>query len=204
MQTFRLSKQGAELRCARCGMGKEAVTDMDGKSKLQSWALIVFCVATAAVLLAACSGCSAAGKSVDCEWGSFDMPDGYVQVDDLAGNVTISTSGDTDPKNFKLDERTIQIAPKVRDDGWSSAQSGMEKQAGKYPEKYAGVESVRIGDREWYVSAYTFKDEGDSVVGSTDVTESRCIVFQAYYMNLDDPDLQKVLETLVIDESKLP
>ena len=177
---------------------------MNVNPKPQSGTHIAFCVFIVAAFLAICAGCSAAGKSVDCGWGSFDMPDGYVQVDDLANHVTISTSGDTDPRNFKLDERTIQLAPKARDNGWSSAQSGMEKQAEKYPEKYASVESVRIGDREWYVSSYTFKDEGDSVVGSTDVTGSRCIVFQAYYMDLDDPDLQKVLETLVIDESKLP
>lgn len=204
MQTHRKPKPGAESRCVRCGTGEGTDTGMNGKSKLQSKAYISFCALAAAVLLAVCAGCSAAGKSVDCRWGSFDMPDGYVQVDDLANNVTISTSSETDPRNFKLDERTIQLAPKVRDNGWSSAKDGMEKQAGKCPEKYAGVESVRIGDREWYVSSYTFKDEGDSVVGSTDVTDTRCIVFQAYYMSLDDPDLQKVLETLVIDESKLP
>ena len=181
---------------------------MDGASRprlgMQSRIFTVLCAVVVAVLLAACAGCSAVGKSVDCGWGSFDMPDGYVQVDDLVDHVTISTSSDTDPRNFKLDERTIQLAPKVRDNGWPSAQGGMEKQAGKYPEKYAGVKPVWIGDREWYVSSYTFEDEGDSVVGSTDVTDSRCIVFQAYFMNLDDPDLQKVLETLVIDESKLP
>ena len=204
MQAHQCPELGVELRYVCCRTDGEAGTSMDGKSKLRSGAFAIFCAVAAAVLLAACAGCSAAGKSVDCGWGSFDLPDGYVQIDDLPDHATISTSSDTDPKNYKLDERTIQIAPKVRDSGWSSAQSGMEKQASKYPDKFAGVESVRIGDRDWHVSAYTFKDEGDSVMGSTDVTGSRCIVFQAYYMSLDDPDLQKVLETLVIDESKLP
>ena len=177
---------------------------MKEKSKLHGGVLIVVCAVAVSLMLVACAGGPAASKRVNCEWGSFDMPDGYVQIDDLAKNATISTSSDTDPNNFKLDERTIRLVVKARDGGWSSAQSGMEKQASKYPDKYAGVESVWIGDREWHVSPYTFKDKGDSVVGSTDVTGSRCVSFEAYYMSLDDPDLQKVLETLEIDESKLP
>lgn len=152
--------------------------------------------------LAACAG--GAGKSVDIGWATFEMPNGYVQVDDLPYHATISTSADTDPRNFKLEERTIQIAPKVRESAWSSAQSGMEKQASKYPNKYGDVEEVTIGDRQWYVSAYTYKDKNDSVAGCADLTGSRCVIFTAYYMNLDNPDLQKVLETLEIDDSKLP
>ena len=166
--------------------------------------IAIACAIAAIVSLAACAGGSAAGKRIDVGWASFEMPNGYVQVDDLVNHATISTSADTDPKNFKLDERTIQLAPKARDGGWSSAQSGMAKQASKYPDKYAEVKTVTIGDREWFVSAYTFNNAGDSVVGSTDVTGSRCAVFTAYYMGLDDPDLKKVLETLEIDESKLP
>ncbi len=74
----------------------------------------------------------------------------------------------------------------------------------KYPDKYADIEEMTIGNRQWYISAYTFMEENDSVMGYADITDTRCVVFIACYMKINDSDLQKVLETLRIDDSKLP
>ena len=172
-----------------------------GKALLRTCAVVVF-TAVFGVSLAACAGGKA--RAVDIGWAAFEMPDGYVQVSDLPDHAMISTSADTDPKNFILEERTIQIAPKVRESAWPDARSGMTRQVDKYPDKYADIEEMTIGNRQWYISAYTFREENDSVSGCADITDSRCVVFTAYYMTISDPDLQKVLETLRIDDSKLP
>ena len=134
-----------------------------GKILLRTCAVVVF-TAVFGVSLAACGRKS---RTVDIGWATFEMPDGYVQISDLPDHAMISTSADTDPKNFILEE-------------------------------------MMIGNRQWYISAYTFREENDSVSGCADITDSRCVIFTAYYMTINDPDLQKVLETLRIDDSKLP
>ena len=132
------------------------------------------------------------------------MPDGYVQVDGLVNNVTISTSKDTDPLNYKLDECTIVLGPKVREAAWPDAESGLAGLVGKSPDRYGDVKTVEIGGREWHVVPFSFMDTQDSVMGYADVNGERCVGFTAYYMDLDDPALQTVLETLEINEAKLP
>lgn len=171
-----------------------------GKILLRTCAVVVF-TAVFGVSLAACGRKS---RTVDIGWATLEMPDGYVQISDLPDHAMISTSADTDPKNFILEERTIQIAPKVCESAWPDARSGMTRQVDKYPEKYTDIEEMMIGNRQWYISAYTFREENDSVSGCADITDSRCVIFTAYYMTINDPDLQKVLETLRIDDSKLP
>ncbi|MBO4364709.1 MAG: hypothetical protein J5804_00265 [Eggerthellaceae bacterium] len=156
---------------------------------------------TILVLVAAISGC-ATSKLTSFGWAKFQVPDGYVQVDDLVDCVTISTSSDTDPLNFRLDERTIRLGPKVRQETFPDAKTFMEGTV----DQSSGVEIevIEAGDYVWYVAPFTFKDEQDSVYGYADVNDEQCVGFTAYYMSIDDPDLMTVLETLQVNESKLP
>ena len=163
-------------------------------------ALALIAIATA-LSVAALSACSSGGLT-DFGWAKFQMPDGYVEAHGLVDDVTISTSADTDPLNFKLDDRTIQLRPKVREAAFPSAEAAMtailEKNGG------GEVQSFEAGGRTWYAAPFSVKNEGDSVYGYTDVNAERCVGFNAYYMGIDDPDLLTVLETLEINESKLP
>ena len=153
------------------------------------------------VLVAAASGCSTS-KLTKFGWATFQVPNGYTQVNDLVDNVAISTSSDTDPLNFKLDERTIRLQPKVRQETFPNAKTFMENTV----DQSSGVEieTVEAGDYVWYVAPFTAKNAQDSVYGYADVNDEWCVGFTAYYMAVDDPDLMTVLETLQINESKLP
>ena len=166
--------------------------------------IIAVCMVCAIAALAACSGGAGSSKLTDFGWASFEMPDGYVQVDGLVNDVTISTSKDTDPMNYKLDESTIVLSPKVREAAWPDAESGLAGLVGKSPDRYGDMKTVEIGGREWHIVPFTFKDAQDSVMGYADVNDKRCVGFTAYYMGIDDPALQTVLGTLEINEAKLP
>lgn len=166
--------------------------------KKLAFSLIAIAAALSVAVLAACSS----DGLTDFGWAKFKMPEGYVEANGLVDEVTISTSADTDPLNFKLDDRTIQLRPKVREQAFPSAEAAMtailEKNGG------GKVQSFEAGGRTWYAAPFSVKNEGDSVYGYTDVNTERCVGFNAYYMGIDDPDLLTVLETLEIDESKLP
>ena len=170
--------------------------------------IVILCAALTALALAACASgspsASSAAKLTDFGWASFQVPDGYVKVNDLVQNVAISTSKDTDPVNLKLDDKTIRIVLKVREGAWPSAEEGLKLQLSKYPDTDPDLKELEIGGRTFYVTPFTVKEKDDSVMGYADVNDKRCIGFIAYYMDVDDPALATVLESLKIDESKMP
>ena len=66
--------------------------------------LLFILVLLSAFALTACSG-----GPTDFGWVKYQVPEGYTQVNDLVQCATISVSADTDPLNYKLDEKTIRI-----------------------------------------------------------------------------------------------
>ena len=151
------------------------------------------------VLLAAFALTACSGGPTDFGWVKYQVPEGYTQVNDLVQCATISVSADTDPLNYKLDEKTIRITPKVREGAWPDAKRGLEMHA---PD--AKLESAEIGGLTYYVTTFRTKEPNDSVMDYADITDTRCIGFVAYYMGFDDPDLQTVLSTIEVNEAKLP
>ena len=151
------------------------------------------------VLLVAFALTACSGGPTDFGWVKYQVPEGYTQVNDLVQCATISVSADTDPLNYKLDEKTIRITPKVREGAWPDAKRGLEMHA---PD--AKLESAEIGGLTYYVTTFRTKEPNDSVMGYADVNDKRCVGFIAHYMDFDDPALQTVLSTIEINEAKLP
>ena len=175
--------------------------------KTISIVLSLLAVFAVAALVACSSGTQSQSQAskpalTDFGWAKYQVPEGYVQVDDQEDCISISKSEDTDRAHFKIEEPTIMLRVKERNEDYPDAEIFVTKTVELTSNTYLGT--VEAGGLTWHIGTVSFKGKEDSVFGYTDVTDDKCISFTAYYLDKDDPDLMTVLDTLELDEANLP
>lgn len=150
---------------------------------------------SAAASAAAAEGAEAAADSnlTDFGWIAFEMPEGWADQKESDSYVTIA-----DESNSK---HIMKISANTLMSTYPTAADFAAKELAS-SDSYTDEGTVTVGDYEWSLVGFTFNGN-PSVKAYTGITEDKAIGVTIYEMDIDDPAVQTVLTTFVINEDEL-
>ena len=168
-------------------------------------AIVFATLATAVMLCLALAGCSSAPTKASNEWLSYDVPQGYQVVNESENGLGISTSKDTDIRLNKFGGGTIWVGLwPYGSSEHSAADVIANKLKGDKLGNYTDIGTRTFAGREFHLMTISCPNGTPGIRGCADLNDSAAIELILYDVSLDDDKVKTVLESLTIDESKVP
>lgn len=143
---------------------------------------------------AAGSAETAAANLTDYGWIAFEMPEGWEDAKESDKYETIAeTANNKHMMKFMLNTLVSSYptaADKAADD------------IGKEYNHYTDGGTMTIGGYEWSIANFEFNGN-PSFTAYADVADKRCLKITVYEMTPDDPAVQTVFSTLVVNQDEL-